>query len=78
MRAEDVPAAWMEAADCALVPGKPMTTSDLRKAFAAVAPLIAAQERERCARVADETTAPHNIYKWPDAIAAAIRARGAA
>lgn len=48
-----VPDAWMEAADRVLVPGKPMTTSDLRKALAAVAPLIAAAERERCAREVD-------------------------
>ena len=51
---EMVPDAWMEAADRVLVPGKPMTTSDLRKALAAVAPLIAAAERERCARVAHQ------------------------
>lgn len=53
MRVEDVPGEWMEAADRVLVPGKPMTTSDLRKALAAVAPLIAAAERERCAREVD-------------------------
>jgi|GEM_PF-6560645 hypothetical protein len=50
---EMVPDAWMEAADRVLVPGKPMTTSDLRKALAAVAPRIAAAERERCAREVD-------------------------
>lgn len=51
-----VPDAWMEAADRVLVPGKPMTTSDLRKALAAVAPLIAAQERERVAKWHDRQT----------------------
>ena len=48
-----VPDAWMEAADRVLVPGKPMTTSDLRKALAAVAPLIAAAERERVAALVE-------------------------
>lgn len=46
--------AWMEAADRVLVPGKPLTTSDLRKALAAVAPLIAAAERERVAKWHDD------------------------
>jgi hypothetical protein len=46
-----VPGVWMEAADRVLVPGKPMTTSDLRKALAAVAPIIAAAHRQSAAAI---------------------------
>ena len=74
-----VPDTWMEAADRVLVPGKPMTTSDLRKALAAVAPMIAAAERERCAKVADEVATLRSVpsNKWvASEIATAIRSLG--
>lgn len=48
-----VPEEWMDAADAVLMPGKPLTTSDLRRALAAVLPLAIAQERERCAALVD-------------------------
>lgn len=51
MKPEDVPQELMDAADAVLVPGKPLSTADLRAAIAAVAPLIAAREREACAGI---------------------------
>lgn len=87
MRAEDVPAEWMAACDAVLVPGKWLTTNDLRRALAAVAPLIAAQEREAIAQMVEafETIDSYGIDGWerrPNPtgrrIAAAIRARGEA
>ena len=65
------------------------TSGAMRAALAAVAPLIAAQERERCAKVAETTRLPLREVKggpmaglqtfpheWPAIIAAAIRALG--
>lgn len=77
MKPEDVPDEWLYAADTVLVPGKPLNNSDLRRALAAVAPMIAAGEREACALVADDVCDP---FGGDDgfsarAIAAAIRAR---
>ena len=59
----------------------------LRAAIAAVAPLIAAAERERCAKVAEACRLPSRLvdggpmagwqtfpHEWPQTIAAAIRA----
>lgn len=47
----------MALADTVLVPGKPLSTNDLRIALAAVIPAIRAAERERCAVVADKEQA---------------------
>jgi hypothetical protein len=81
MKVEDVPEEWMALADTVLVPGKPLSKNDLRAALAAVAPMIAKAERERCAGVAEThewfvggigTKAPGSGEA--KAIAAAIRA----
>lgn len=73
----DVPGEWLNVAMRAWVDGG----GDLRQVLAAVAPLIAAQERERCAKVAEThewfvggigTKAPGSGEA--KAIAAAIRA----
>lgn len=66
----DVPGEWLKVAMRAWVDGE----GDLRQVLAAVAPLIAAQERERCALVA-ESVAPWGMDVNPrGVIAAAIRA----
>lgn len=73
MRADDVPEEWMDALISQL-PAKATAAIqeiDFRAAIAAVAPLIAKAERERCAKVAEQNR------EWETAgrhIAAAIRA----
>ena len=52
MNAEDVPAEWVKAARDGFWRGR-TNGEAFRLAIAAVAPLIAAQERERCAGVAE-------------------------
>lgn len=55
------------------------SASAMRAALAAVVPLIAAQERERCAKVADEVATLRSVpsNKWvASEIAAAIRSLG--
>jgi hypothetical protein len=44
-----VPDEWMALADTVLVPGKPLSTNDLRRALAAVIPAIQAEALERAA-----------------------------
>ena len=78
MKAEDVPAEWMAVAERDLPPGRPLNTAMLRAALAAVAPLIAAAEREACAAIADGTSGDpewHGETWIAQRIAAAIRAR---
>lgn len=63
------------------------SASAMRAALAAVAPLIAAAERERCAKVAEACQLPSRLvdggpmagwqtfpHEWPQTIAAALRA----
>ena len=71
MKPEDVSDVIMAACDAVLVPGKPISTSDLRRALAAVIPLIEAREREACAEVADAEASVEGIAQR---IATAIRA----
>ena len=66
MRAEDVPGEWVEAAAIAIGSGTPLSYISpcdingdemIAAIIAAVAPLIAKAERERCAGVADKKAA---------------------
>jgi len=80
MKPGDVPAEWMAAAEAVLMPGKPLNMGDLRRALAAVIPLIQAREREACAKVCDARYMGDNNREDMESrrCAAAIRARGEA
>jgi hypothetical protein len=54
------------------------TVGDVRNYLIAFARLVAAKEREACAKLADEyaTWGGSNFYDWFKKLAAAIRARG--
>lgn len=77
MKPEQVPQKWVEAVQAGLK--KHPTASPVRVVIAAVAPLIAAAERERAATLLDQLAAlssnPHDVDAWQEA-AAAIRALG--
>ena len=80
MRPEDVPDEWVEAAfKAARVGSNALAPGWMQRALAAVAPLIAAQERERAATLLDQLAAlssnRHDVDAWREA-AAAIRALG--
>lgn len=72
MRPEDVPQEWVEAALSR--PDWPVRYDETRIALAAVAPMIAAAEREACAEVAERAYAITD-GPMPGRIASAIRAR---
>lgn len=84
MKAEDVPAEWVDAVFNSARTAPIAYGAEIwwRHALAAVAPLIAAAERERCAVVAENLRNPN----WSDEtddwtkgtydVAAAIRAQG--
>jgi len=78
MKPEQVPQEWVEAVAHAW-PESMLVRRHLVSALAAVAPLIAAQERERAATLLDQLAAlssnPHDVDAWQEA-AAAIRAMG--
>jgi hypothetical protein len=79
MRPEDVPEEWVWAFEDARYPKDATAKQRLRWQLAAVAPLIAAAEREACARVAQQTGYElENLDERNGAFAAvaAIRARG--
>lgn len=77
MKAEDVKEMWITVAAIALG-HTPHSRDQVRAAIAAVAPLIVAAERERCALIADEVCDPYGADDGfsARAIAAAIRAQG--
>lgn len=67
MRAEDVPGEWVVSATKAYDAdhsGYPVEESAMREAIAAVAPLIARAERERCAKVAMAEFPPAQSYSY--------------
>lgn len=70
--------AWIEAgyaAEVAAMTGEENAAGVLSAIIAAVAPLIAAKEREECARVVEETYDPVGAWDTGNYIAAVIRAR---
>lgn len=80
MKPEQVPQKWVEAAfKAARVGSDALAPGWMQRALAAVAPLIAAQEREQAATLLDQLAAlssnPHDVDAWQEA-AAAIRAMG--